>query len=192
LTRRRSDARLGAVVLAALLALVGVAVRLDGPIRAGGLLPGVLAQHNADGMPGGLGLLDEPCALRVLRGSDARKEDSFRGATYAVCSLIGGAALGFRLDRTLELTIRPALELPGVMRVGGPLAAEQGVLLYEPTAGTFRFTTSRRRARSIASAHASGGGPLRAWLVYGHAAWPPGQLEGEVAAGLWGEATLPP
>ncbi len=136
-------------------------------------------------MPGKVGLLDEPCDLRLLRGASNLKEDSFRGALYAVCPLEGGAAYGFRLDRPLELTVRPAFKLPGFMRVGGPVAAEQGALLYEPQPGTFRFTTSERRARRIARAHSSGGGPHRAWLVYGHAGWVPGQLAREVAEGAW-------
>lgn len=170
--------------------LFTVAVRLDGPIRARGLLPALLAQHNLDALPGSLPLLDEPCPLRLLRGADGLKEDSFAGALYAVCAFEGGGAWGLRLDRPLELTIRPALKLPGFMRVGGPLAAEQGLLLYEPSPGVFRFTTSRRRARRIAAAHDSGGGPARAWLVYGHASWLPGQLGRELAGGKWGEVEL--
>lgn len=180
----------GAVSLLALTALSAFALRLDGPIQAPGLLPALLAKHNIDGLPGTVGRLDEPCALRLLRGADGLKEDSFAGALYAVCALEGGAAWGLRLDRPVDATIRPALKLPGVLRVGGPLAAEQGVLLYEPSPGVFRFTTSNRTARRLARSHAAGGGPERAWLVFGHAGWLPGQLEREVAQGAWTDVDL--
>jgi putative AlgH/UPF0301 family transcriptional regulator len=165
-----------------------VALQLDGPLRAGGLLPGVLAHANPDGMPGTIALLDEPCALRLIRGSAALKEDSFRGALYAVCPLEGGAAYGFRLDRPLELSIRPALKIPGLMRVGGPVAAEMGALLYETEPGVFRFTTSERRAKAAARALDGTGG--RAWLVYGHAGWLPGQVQQEILAGAWTEVEI--
>lgn len=171
----------------ALAGLIALALGLDGPLRAGGLLPAVLAEHNPDALPGELGLRDEACPLRLVRGSRTLPEASFQGALYAVCALEGGAALGFRLDRPLDLTIRPALKLPGRMRIGGPLAAEQGILLYEVTPGTYRFTTSERRARKLASAHSSGGGPRRAWLVYGHALWTPGLLAQGLARGTWSE-----
>lgn len=172
----RRDLRVGLVSLAVLIGLVILSFRLDGPIEADGLLPAELARLNPDSRPGSLPLGDAPCALRVLRGAEDLADRDFRGATYAVCGHVG-----FRMDHLTDLTVRPKYTIAGTLRVGGPLAPDRGILLYESPEG-LRWTTSDRTAKRVAKVD-----ELRAWLVFGHAAWGAGQLEREITAGAWVE-----
>ncbi len=162
------------ITLAVLLGLVLLSLRLDGPIQADGLLTAELAQHNPDSRMGSLPLGDAPCDLRLLRGASSLEDAHFRGATYAICGHIG-----LRLDLRTGLTVRPKYELAGTLRVGGPMGPDRGILLYEAADG-FRWTTSDRTAKRVAKVD-----DVRAWLVFGHAAWEPGQLEAEIEAGAW-------
>ncbi|MCO4768711.1 MAG: YqgE/AlgH family protein [Deltaproteobacteria bacterium] len=139
-----------------------------------------------------LPIFDAPCEGIRVRGADDLGDPEFAGSTYVICHLAGGDMIGLREDLPTSHPTAGVYPFPGALLAGGPLGRSQGVLLYLDD-GALRWTTSHRTAREL-----SRGALLRGLLgrgpesesaiprlAFGHAAWGPGQLEAEIAAGAW-------
>jgi hypothetical protein len=185
---RRADVLLGALTLAGIVTLAIVSTRLDGPIRAKGLLLGVLAREAAES--GGsaaagdrLPLGEIPCIGSLLRGAASHPDPALRGSRILLCRDDPGdgldGALALRVDRRVPYPARPILRVRGEIFIGGPRAPEQGLLLYRDGAGALRLLSSHRRAKSVARE------AERDWLFFGHLRWEPGALARERAAAAW-------
>ena len=76
--------------------------------------------------------------------------------------------------------------------VGGPVARDEWATLHrfgdvpgaQPLGGGLYVDGSLAELRQRAL-HASGNGTALVQVIYGHAAWATGQLEGEIRAGAW-------
>ncbi len=126
----------------------------------------------------------------------------FAGAVLYICEHSERGALGLVINRPtdimlqalfnridLKLEIEPLLHLP--VYFGGPVQAERGFVLHEPTAthytssllvpGGLAMTTSKDVLEEIAF----GQGPEKFLLTLGHAGWGAGQLEDEILRNGW-------
>ncbi|BBO59312.1 UPF0301 protein [Mycoavidus sp. B2-EB] len=126
----------------------------------------------------------------------------FAGAVVYICEHNERGALGLMINRPtdivlqalfnridLKLEIEPLLHLP--VYFGGPIQAERGFVLHEPTStqynssmqvpGGLAMTTSKDVLEEIAL----GKGPGKFLLTLGHAGWSAGQLEEEISRNGW-------
>jgi len=126
----------------------------------------------------------------------------FAGAVVYICEHNERGALGLMINRPtdivlqalfsridLKLEIEPLLHLP--VYFGGPVQAERGFVLHEPTATQYNssmqvpdglaMTTSKDVLEEIAL----GKGPRKFLLALGHAGWGAGQLEEEISRNGW-------
>mgnify|MGYP002630831635 CR=1 FL=1 len=189
---QRRDALIGAAVLAVVGLLFALSLHAD---RAA-TVPGSALQVVDTVVPrddrGPLPILDQPCDGSKIRGRHDLAEPLFRDAVYVLCRHGRHGAIGLRIDLPTEAPASAVYTLPGTLFVGGPLATTRAVLLYRDPEGGLRWTTSHRRARTLAR-----NTTLRALVglgpepdaipkvLAGHAAWGPGQLEAELGAGAW-------
>jgi putative transcriptional regulator len=135
--------------------------------------------------------LDAPCVGNVIAADPALTDRNFAGASIVLCWHDETGALGFILNRPLDLHVRSMLpDAPlgmGRLRLGGPLGKGQGAVLYRRD-GELRFTTAELRAPFPSTGWAR---PTTvAWedvllVASGYAGWAPDQLEAEVEGGAW-------
>ncbi|MEW5852375.1 MAG: YqgE/AlgH family protein [Myxococcota bacterium] len=138
-----------------------------------------------------LPLLDAPCLGNVILADPELQDPNFSGTRILLCAHDENGALGVVLNRSLR---RSPTELlgrgqwrTGPLHWGGPVHQGQGVGVYRRE-GELRFTTMHAGARF----------PDNGWLwpdrvrddewilfAVGLAGWNAGQLDDEVAAGVW-------
>ncbi len=183
---------IGAAVLVVISVLFALTLRADRPAS----VPGSAMQIIDSAVPrddtGHLPILDLPCDGTRIRGVSDLTREVFRGAEYVLCRHGQHGAIGLRTDLATDAPASAAYTLPGNLFVGGPLATTRVAVLYRGPEGRLRWTTSHRRARELARNTTLRGligvGPTpenTPRILVGHAAWGPGQLEAEVAAGAW-------
>ncbi len=189
---RRRDALIGGAVIAVLAVLFALSLRADRsahlPGKAMLLLDAAVPRNDTGQLP----ILDQPCEGTRIQGAADLPQPEFRDALYVLCRHGQHGAVGLRLDLASTAPASAAYTLPGTILVGGPLATTQAVLLYRGPDDALRWTTSHRRARELArnttlrAMVGIGPSPEDApKILAGHAAWGPGQLEAEIAAGAW-------
>ena len=189
---RRRDALIGGAVIAVLAVLFALTLRADRsasmPASVMALIDAALPRNDTGHLP----ILDQPCDGTRIQAAEDLPQPEFRGALYVLCRHGQHGAIGLRLDLTSTAPASTAYTLPGTILVGGPLATTQAVVLYRGPDDSLRWTTSHRRARELARNTTLralvGVGPSpesTPKIVAGHAAWGPGQLEAEIAAGAW-------
>ena len=167
-------------------------LRADRPARFPGSAQVVIDAALPRNETGALPVLDQPCEDTWVRGARDLPQDIFRDALVVLCRHGEHGAVGFRIDLASDAPASAAYTLPGAVLLAGPLATTRATVLYRGPEGGLRWTTSHRRAREIARNTTLrtliGAGPDPAdapRVAAGHAAWGPGQLEGELAAGAW-------
>lgn len=189
---RRRDALIGGAVLAVIGLLFALTLRADRVATLPGSVMLVVDSVIDRDDRGQLPILDQPCEGTRIRGVADLPQEAFRGALYVLCRHGRHGAIGLRLDLPTSAPASAAYTLPGSIGVGGPLATTRAVVLYRGPEDGLRWTTSHRRAREIARNTTLralvGVGPTpdgAPRILAGHAAWGPGQLEAELAAGAW-------
>lgn len=149
----------------------------------------------------------ESVAAGFLIASPALRDPNFDHAVVLMCMHGSDGAMGLVVNRPAPLSIEQLLKQIGIegpvdttqsVLIGGPVAIESGVLLYQADPATdprddeivvtdeLRLTPNQDMLRAIAA----GQGPTRYQLVLGHSGWAPGQLEQEIAEGSWIPADL--
>ena len=149
----------------------------------------------------------ESVAAGFLIASPALRDPNFDHAVVLMCMHGSDGAMGLVINRAAPLTVEQLLKQIGIegsvdttqsVLLGGPVAMESGVLLYQADPGSdpsddeivvtdeLRLTPSQDMLHAIAS----GQGPTRYQLVLGHSGWAPGQLEQEIREGSWIPANL--
>ena len=142
-----------------------------------------------------------------LIAAPALNDPNFEHTVVLMCLHNEEGALGLIVNRPAPLTMQEILtqlELPchgdhhQPAMVGGPVAVENGMLLYRCPAGTearedeievtpeLRLTPSSDLLEEIAL----GEGPEDHLMFLGHSGWGPGQLEEEISIGSWIPAGL--
>ncbi len=189
---RRRDALIGGAVIAVLALLFALTLRADRSARMPGNVMALLDAAIPRNDTGHLPIFDQPCDGTRIQGADDLPQPEFRDALYVLCRHGQHGAVGLRIDLPSTAPASAAYTLPGPILVGGPLATTQAVLLYRGPDDALRWTTSHRRARELArnttlrALVGVGPSPEDSPRVHaGHAAWGPGQLEAEIAAGAW-------
>ncbi len=126
----------------------------------------------------------------------------FNRALVYVCDYSERGALGLVVNHPTDLSYKSLFERIDVdlerealreryVYFGGPIQAERGFVLHEPTSETYlssmlvpgglAMTTSKDVLESLAH----GTGPDKFLLTLGHAGWNAGQLEEEIANHQW-------
>lgn len=129
-------------------------------------------------------------------------DSSFSGSVVYVCEHSARGALGLVINRPTDITLKDlfervdlALDRPELaaqtVYYGGPVQAERGFVLHDPTdrvyastlqvAGGLQMTTSKDVLEHIAGAD----GPPRFFVALGYSGWSAGQLEDEIAHNGW-------
>ena len=141
---------------------------------------------------------------RLLVASDGLRDPRFARTVIFVVRHNAEGAFGLVVNLPIaevpfERALRPfGLDVPpgsGVVRVyyGGPVQEQRGFVLHTPDwtgEGTtliddrFALTEDPK----VLQARAQGAGPRRALFCLGYAGWAPGQLDAELANGVWGVA----
>jgi putative transcriptional regulator len=96
-------------------------------------------------------------------------------------------------DIMLQLGLECADDITQPAMVGGPVALDSGLLLYEADINAEKredeldITDQLRLCpnRELLAAIGMGKGPQRYQMYLGHAGWGPGQLENEISQGAW-------
>ena len=138
----------------------------------------------------------------LLVATPALRDPNFVRSVVLLVSHSDEGALGFIVNRATDVHVSQVLSNLGLGHVagvdsivleGGPVRREAGWIVYAPESGAepdpealavsekLHVTASRRTLEAIGR----GQGPHRYHLVLGCAGWGPGQLEGEIAAGVW-------
>jgi len=138
----------------------------------------------------------------LLVATPGLRDPNFVRSVVLLVSHSDEGALGFIVNRPTDVRVSQVLSNLGLGRgvgedsivlEGGPVRREAGWIVYAPNEGTdpdpealavsekLHVTASRRTLEAIGR----GLGPHRYHLVLGCAGWGPGQLEQEIAAGVW-------
>ncbi len=143
----------------------------------------------------------EGLAGKLLVATEAMPDPRFAETVIYMVEHNASGAMGLVVNRPLgEVPFTDLLEglglenegVSGDVRVhyGGPVEARRGFVLHSPDYteegtkvidGSVALTSKLEIVRAIAS----GVGPRQSLVVFGYAAWSPGQLEGEMKAGGW-------
>jgi len=111
-------------------------------------------------------------------------------------------AMGLVINRAAPISLREILVQLGLdcsvmgaqsAMMGGPVAPDAGLLLYEAQAETDRRDDEMQvgdelrlcPSRDLLEEIGRGNGPERYHMFLGHAGWGPGQLELEISQGVW-------
>lgn len=148
-------------------------------------------------------------AAGFLIAAPMLRDPNFDHTVVLICMHNEQGAMGLVINRpapvhTRELLRQIDIEVKAesfedrAVMIGGPVALESGILLYESAcgqelkedelsvAGPLRLCPSQAILHTIAA----GEGPARFHIFLGHAGWGPGQLEQEIARGAWIPADL--
>jgi len=129
-------------------------------------------------------------------------DPGFADALVYICRHTPEGAMGLRVNRCLDITLRELflqLQLPCEGRLadqllfaGGPVRGEWGFVLHEPTESCWQSSLEiapgvcLTASRDILAALATGeGAPERSLVALGYSGWAAGQLEEELASNAW-------
>jgi putative transcriptional regulator len=144
----------------------------------------------------------ETIAPGFLIAAPMLKDPNFDRTVVLMCLHNEEGAMGLIINRPAPLTMRDILQQLGLdcvdegaqnAMVGGPVALDSGLLLYQVTPETERrddelvITDDLRLCpnREVLLSIGNGRGPRQYHMFLGHAGWGPGQLEAELAQGAW-------
>ena len=134
-------------------------------------------------------------------------DPNFDHAVILMCFHNDEGAMGLVINRPAPVTLgdilrQMSIEFSGATdqaaMVGGPVALDNGLLLYQPEEGAeeredeltvsddLRLCPNQDLLREIGG----GKGPSTYHIFLGHAGWGPGQLEAELSQGSWIPASL--
>ncbi|MBI2896720.1 MAG: YqgE/AlgH family protein [Deltaproteobacteria bacterium] len=146
--------------------------------------------------------MDGRLAPGLLVAAPSLNDPNFVRALVLLVTHGTEGALGFIVNRPTDVRLSQVLSnmglgpAPGhdsIVLEGGPVRREAGWIVYAPARGVdadpealavtdrLHVTASRKTLEAIGR----GEGPLRYHVVLGCAGWGPGQLEAEIAAGVW-------
>ena len=134
-------------------------------------------------------------------------DPNFSHTVVLMCAHNEEGAMGLVINRPAPFTMREILQQLGLectieaaksAMVGGPVAVDNGLLLYtaedttEHQDNELDVTDQLRLCpnKEILNSIGSGSGPEQYQMFLGHAGWGSGQLEVEIAQGAWIPATL--
>jgi putative transcriptional regulator len=144
----------------------------------------------------------ETIAPGFLIAAPMLKDPNFDRTVVLMCIHNEEGAMGLIINRPAPLTMRDILQQLGMecvnegaqsAMVGGPVALDSGLLLYQVASGAERrddelvITDELRLCpnRDLLNAIGRGKGPRKYHMFLGHSGWGPGQLESEFAQGAW-------
>lgn len=144
----------------------------------------------------------ERLAPGFLVAAPLLRDPNFERSVVLMCVHNEQGAMGLVINRPSPFQLKEIMEqlkvtctedLTQDALVGGPVALENGLLLYRVLDGAdqrddelvvtpeLRLCPSRELLQSIGL----GQGPKQFHMFLGHSGWGPGQLEGEISAGAW-------
>lgn len=146
----------------------------------------------------------------LLVATPTLRDPNFAGSVVLMVEHSEDGALGFVVNRLCPTELRSVFEqlqmpldqllTPVPVLVGGPVAAQTGWVVFESPESvheredvlhvTDHLAVSASKEVLLDAARGSFSG--RAVLVQGYAGWGPGQLEAELAAGVWLPVELDP
>jgi len=146
----------------------------------------------------------ETIAPGFLIAAPMLKDPNFDRTVVLMCIHNEEGAMGLIINRPAPLTMRDILQQLGMecvnepegaqtAMVGGPVALDSGLLLYQVTPESEHrddelvITEELRLCpnRDMLHAIGKGQGPRKYHMFLGHSGWGPGQLEAEFAQGAW-------
>jgi putative transcriptional regulator len=144
----------------------------------------------------------ETLAPGFLIAAPMLQDPNFERTVVLMCLHNEEGAMGLVINRPAPFSLRDIMTQLGLectveagqsALVGGPVALNNGLLLYETGSEEGKrddelLVTSELRLspnRDLLAAIGQGTGPARFHMFLGHAGWGPGQLEGEIAEGAW-------
>jgi putative transcriptional regulator len=144
----------------------------------------------------------ERIAPGFLIAAPMLKDPNFDRSVVLMCIHSDEGAMGLIINRPSPLTMRDILTQLGLecstegsqtAMVGGPVALDSGLLLYQIEQDTERRDDELMVAenlclcpnRDLLLAIGKGAGPKLYHMFLGHAGWGPGQLETEISQGVW-------
>lgn len=147
-------------------------------------------------------------ANQLLIAMPGMPDPNFSSTVTLICEHNDEGALGIVINRPLTLKLGglfEQLELsnadPGAAEIpvllGGPVGAERGFVLHNPTNAFQNSVTVSNEihltlSRDIIDAMATGSGPEKSLVALGYAGWESGQLEEEFLANSWLNVTATP
>ena len=140
-------------------------------------------------------------AGQLLVAMPGMTDPNFQHTVTYVCEHTDGGALGLIINRPLDMDISDVLEqfsleteadqeLHQPVMQGGPVQAERGFVLHEPSQH-WDSTTAVDKSMYVTTSQdiltdvAAGRGPGRILMALGYAGWEPGQLEEEIRHNAW-------
>lgn len=144
----------------------------------------------------------ETIAPGFLIAAPMLHDPNFDRTVVLMCVHNEQGAMGLVINRPAPMTLRDIMDQLGVTcghrgdqtaMVGGPVALDSGLLLYEAEPDTevdadeLEVTDSLRLCPNKELLHqiGRGEGPSRFMMFLGHSGWGPGQLEWEFSQGAW-------
>lgn len=143
----------------------------------------------------------ETIAPGFLIAAPMLQDPNFDRTVVLMCVHNEEGAMGLVINRPAPLTMRDIVLQMGMecsadvsqnALVGGPVALDSGLLLYESVPGEqqddeLRVTENLCLCpnRDLLSQIGRGLGPTRYHMFLGHSGWGPGQLEHEISQGAW-------
>jgi len=144
----------------------------------------------------------ETIAPGFLIAAPMLQDPNFDRTVVLMCVHNEQGAMGLVINRPSPMTLKDIMDQLGVdcdddvdqaAMVGGPVALDSGLLLYEAAPGTelgedeLEVTTELRLCpnRELLHRIGRGDGPHRFMMFLGHSGWGPGQLEWEFSQGAW-------